>query len=100
MDDNLRIRPAHRLMANDATVAAVNYIKMDIEGSEAEALTGAHETITRFRPKLAVCLYHNPTDLWTIPAALKRQYPFYQIYLAHHSLHAEETVLYAIDRPD
>jgi FkbM family methyltransferase len=74
----------------------VNYIKMDIEGSEMEALRGARYTIQRCRPKLAICLYHKPKDLWEITNYIAEQYPFYCLFLGHHSLHAEETVLYAI----
>ena len=101
-----RLRPGRPLGADDAAIAIddfcrlrglakVDYIKMDIEGSEAAALAGAEETIRKHRPKLAVCLYHRPEELWTIPADLKRRFPFYRLYLAHHSLHSEETVLYA-----
>lgn len=95
--------PGRPLELTDATITIddfcrdlprVNYIKMDIEGSETDALTGAHETIARFRPKLAICLYHNPADLWSIPLEIKRRYPFYRLFLDHHSLHDEETVLY------
>jgi len=46
--------------------------------------------------ELAVCLYYKPADLWSIPATLKRRYPFYRLYLGHYSLHDEETVLYAV----
>lgn len=73
----------------------IDYIKMDIEGSEADALAGAHETILRFRPKLAICLYHKPADLWSIPLSIKQRYPFYRLYLDHHTLHNQETVMYA-----
>ena len=101
------IEPGHRLDPIDASVtiddfcrheriARVDLIKMDIEGSEAAALEGAHETIERTRPKLAVCLYHKPSDLWTIPNTVRRRYPFYRLFLGHHSLHLEETVMYAI----
>jgi FkbM family methyltransferase len=104
--DEVAISPGRPIEPSDAAVSIddfaraielrrLDYIKMDIEGSEAAALTGARDTISRFRPKLAICVYHRPSDLWTIPLEIKRRYPFYRLYLGHHSLHAEETVLYA-----
>ena len=45
----------------------VDFIKMDIEGSESQALDGAIQTLRRFRPKLAISLYHRPEDLTRIP---------------------------------
>ncbi|MBO9716440.1 MAG: FkbM family methyltransferase [Pseudoxanthomonas sp.] len=45
----------------------VDLIKMDIEGSEIPALKGAMQTIRRFRPMLALCLYHKWDDVLTIP---------------------------------
>jgi hypothetical protein len=72
---------------------------MDIEGSEIAALEGAHQTILAHRPKLAICVYHRFDDLWTIPNLIAERYPFYQLYLNHHSLHHEETVLYCVAQP-
>jgi hypothetical protein len=40
---------------------------MDIEGYEMKALRGASEIIKRYKPKLAVCLYHNIFHMWEIP---------------------------------
>jgi hypothetical protein len=44
-----------------------NLIKMDIEGAEPDALRGAQRTIREFRPGLALCVYHKPDHLWTLP---------------------------------
>jgi hypothetical protein len=72
-----------------------DFIKMDIEGAELETLKGAEQTIRRFRPKLAICLYHRPEDFVTIPRFLDRVLPQYQFAIGHFTIHAEETVLYA-----
>ncbi len=56
------------------------YIKMDIEGSEMAALIGAKETIRKFNPYLAICVYHRKNDLTDIPffiASLGCEYDYY-----------------------
>ncbi|MGC9169004.1 MAG: FkbM family methyltransferase, partial [Desulfurella sp.] len=70
-------------------------IKMDIEGAELEALTGAKEIITKYKPKLQICIYHKPEHLWQIPMLLKDWVKEYKLYIGHHSFDFAETVLYA-----
>jgi len=77
--------------APDAT-----FIKLDVEGAELEALKGAAGTIKRNRPKLAVCLYHKPGDLFEIPLFIKSQVPEYRLYLRQHQPVSCELVLYAV----
>ena len=45
----------------------VDYIKMDIEGAEPNALRGAHDTIARFKPRLSIASYHVGTHATVIP---------------------------------
>ena len=56
------------------------FIKMDIEGSEYDALRGAEQTIRRCKPRLAICLYHRLDDMWRIPLLLKQFVPDYRFY--------------------
>jgi len=74
----------------------VNTIKMDIEGSEIEAIKGAKETILRYCPKLQICVYHKMDDLWNIPLLIRSINPKYKFYLGHHSQNIFDTLLYAI----
>jgi len=69
-------------------------IKMDIEGSEIEALNGARRIITETQPDLAISIYHRISDLWRIPLILKNWVPSYQFYLRNHGCCTAETVLY------
>ena len=76
----------------------VDFIKMDIEGAELAALEGAAKTLIRDRPKLAISLYHRPTDFITIPRLLATMLPDYEFHLEHYTIHQEETVLYGCPR--
>ena len=44
----------------------VDFIKLDVEGAELDALNGAKSTILTYRPDLQISLYHRPYDLFTI----------------------------------
>ncbi|MFW5881994.1 MAG: FkbM family methyltransferase [Planctomycetota bacterium] len=73
-----------------------NYIKMDIEGGEFDALQGMHSVLTACRPRLAVCVYHHPSDLWRIPLMIADILPDYRMHLRMHGELMQEIVLYCI----
>lgn len=74
----------------------VTFIKLDVEGSELEALKGAKNTIVNNRPRLAICLYHKPEDIVEIPEYILSLIPDYKIYIRHYQLSQNETILYAV----
>jgi FkbM family methyltransferase len=85
----------------DATVEKENlprldFIKMDIEGAELNALKGAERSLKRFHPKLAVSLYHSIEDFRTIPRYLDSLGLKYKFYLDHHTIYENETLLFCI----
>lgn len=74
----------------------VTFIKMDVEGSELEALKGAKNTIMNFHPRMAICLYHKPEDIFEIPAYILQLNNEYKFYLRHHTSGPNDTILYAV----
>lgn len=74
---------------------SVDFIKMDIEGAELEALKGASHTIKKYKPKLAISVYHNLQDFWEIPQWIDSLEAGYKFHLRHFTIHADETVLFA-----
>lgn len=74
---------------------SATYIKMDIEGSEKRALEGAQKTIQKYKPKLAICLYHKPEDIITLPQYLLELVPEYRFKIRHYTTFSYDTILYA-----
>ncbi|BFH11247.1 FkbM family methyltransferase [Paenibacillus melissococcoides] len=73
-----------------------NLIKMDIEGSEYDALCGAENTIKEHKPKLQICVYHKWDDIWKLLKKIVDINAEYKFYLGHHTGNITETVLYAV----
>jgi FkbM family methyltransferase len=57
----------------------VDFIKMDIEGAEREALKGGLESMRRYRPRLMLEMYHRPDDRVVLPAIVRQAHPDYNI---------------------
>ena len=76
-------------------IEKLDFVKMDIEGAELAALKGAEQSIRRFKPDLAITVYHSLGDFWQIPKFLDSLNLGYKFYLRHFTIHSEETVLFA-----
>jgi FkbM family methyltransferase len=72
-------------------------VKMDIEGSERDALAGATAMIAKHRPVLAISAYHCHDDLWRIPLTVAT-FPEYAILLRQQRDVYGDVVCYAIPR--
>jgi FkbM family methyltransferase len=73
----------------------LDLIKMDIEGAETLALEGASNAIEKYRPSLAIAIYHG-NDFFTIPNYLNNVLKNYKFYIGHYTIHAEETIMYCV----
>ena len=74
----------------------LTYVKMNIEGAEIDALRGGRNAIRKWRPRLAISVYHRASDLWRIPQQVLELNPDYELYLRQHDGGIIETVLYAL----
>ena len=78
----------------------VTFIKMDIEGSELEAMKGAELHIRKDKPKLAVCSYHNNHHIYEIPKLMREYNPEYKLYMRYNGpldhMFTSEFVTFAI----
>ena len=81
-------------LTSDGLVEQVDFIKMDVEGHELQILRGAERSIRRFRPKLAISLYHRSDDYFRIPEYIQRLGVHYRMYLENYTISDGETVLY------
>jgi len=76
----------------------VDFIKLDIEGTEQDAIDGAKETIKKYKPILAICVYHKAEDWYKIPEKILAIEPNYNIYLRHYMEGIFESVMYFIPK--
>ena len=73
---------------NNNNIKRIDFIKADIEGAERLMLTGAKETMARFKPRLAICSYHLPDDPQILATIIKEANPTYQIDQRKFKLYA------------
>ncbi len=83
-------------LCEENNIKKVDFIKMDIEGAEMNALRGGGSIVKKHRPQLAISIYHSDSDFINIPIYLSQILENYTFRLGHYSYDRYETLLYAI----
>lgn len=89
----------HQVQAQpvDAMGRDYSYVKLDVEGAEAESLRGMTAMLQRCHPKLCISAYHKTDDFFRLPLLLEELCPGYKMYLRRNRcLPAWEIQLYAV----
>ena len=73
-----------------------DFIKVDIEGGEKDFILGSKETIHKYKPQLAICVYHKSDDFFYLVDLILGINNRYKIYFRHHSFGFTESVMYFI----
>ncbi|MDO8392677.1 MAG: FkbM family methyltransferase [Actinomycetota bacterium] len=79
---------------DDLDIPSATMLKIDIEGAEEAALAGAVRTIQRFRPRLAVSVYHRPNDFWRLADVIDATGVDYELRMRHYTEGIDETVMF------
>lgn len=74
----------------------VDLIKFDLEGDEIIVIPSMIDLINKYRPQLAISIYHKINHFWDIPEFLMASLKGYRFHVRHYSSQAYETVLYCI----
>jgi FkbM family methyltransferase len=72
------------------------FIKMDVEGSEPDALRGARRLVEAGRTAFAACVYHAQSHLWDIPLLIHGLNPRFRYYLRPYMPEGWDLVCYAV----
>jgi FkbM family methyltransferase len=71
-------------------LSRLDFIKMDIEGAEIQAMEGAMNILQTLRPNLAIASYHvvdgKPTYMWLEKFFTDIQYPFKTVTFRHNEI--------------
>ena len=71
-------------------------LKADIEGGEMDMLKGAKGMICRYKPKMAISLYHSVEEFYKIIEYVHQIAPEYRLFVRNHMFDYRETILYCI----
>ena len=81
------------------SIDRLDFIKMDIEDTEVQALQGSINTLLKLRPKLSIAVYHSYENAIQIKQFIQRHAPKYKVWFGGCYLHekpARPYMLYAV----
>ena len=74
----------------------IDFLKLDIEGAEVDTIIGAKNSIKKYHPILAICIYHKASHWYEVPEQVLQIRNDYDIYIRHYMEGIYETVMYFI----
>lgn len=87
----VRVRPLDR--------SEITFLKMDIEGHETEALSGAMPMLQKSPDAvLAISIYHKSADMWKIPLMLMKEFPDNVCMCRSHGYFGFDFVFYSVPK--
>ena len=79
----------------EKSIESVDCITLDVEGIEKKVLEGAKKCIKKFKPTLAISIYHSTADFYEIPLFINKLCSEYEFDLGIYSPHGVDTILHA-----
>jgi FkbM family methyltransferase len=76
----------------------VNFIRLDLAGSELKALAGMTRHIQQDHPKIMVAVHHNPSHFWQVPEIILGIRNDYKVYFRHYSEGWINTMMFFIPK--
>ncbi len=75
-----------------------DYINIDAEGSDLQALQGLQNTLRTYHPTVCCAVYHRNEDMFALPLYLASQYDRFKLYLRHFPyIPAWDTNIYIVN---
>lgn len=81
-------------IVNVENLDRVDFIKIDAEGSDFSAVIGARDTITKFKPRMAICVYHTRHHRKSILKTVLEMNPTYNYKMIKHNENSWTELVY------
>lgn len=92
--------PTRRItsLVDDLALDRIDLMKFDVEGAEEMIIPDLAGVIARYRPKIAISVYHATRHLWEMPCALMSMCDDYDFFFGSYSMTRYESIFYCLPR--